>query len=249
VGASDRSWMLALLLAVGLPPLWAPGPEANRKGNTAWKKGDYDQAAGEFARALEAMPAEKRLTFNRGTALLSQKKGDEALSALISATTDPRREVQAPAYYNAGNALFDGQKLDEALDAWKRAILTDPSDENAKFNYELAKRKKQQQDQEKKNQKQDQKQDQKNDQQDQNDQQKKDQEQKDEEQKQQQDQQNQQQDQPQPDENQEPPKPRPAAQMSKEQAERLLDALKANEKDMIKARMTSRRKRDVDKDW
>lgn len=243
MGASDRGWMLALFLAVGLPPLWAPGPEANRKGNTAWKKGDYDQAAGEFARALEAMPAEKRLTFNRGTALLSLKKGDEALSALISATADPRREVQAPAYYNAGNALFDGQKLDEALDAWKRAILADPSDENAKFNYELAKRQKQQQDQEKK----DQKKDQKNDQKDQKDQQKKDQEQKDQEQKDQQDQQEP--DQSQPDERQEPPKPRPAAQMSKEQAERLLDALKANEKDMIKARLTSRRKRDVDKDW
>lgn len=246
MGASSLTLML-LILAALLPPLWAPGPEANRKGNEAWKKGKYDQAAGEFARALEAMPAERKLTFNRGTALLGEKKGDEALSALISATADSRREVQAPAYYNAGNALFDGQKLDEALDAWKRAIRTDPNDENAKFNYELAKRKKKQQDQQKKDEKKDQKNDQKDKQN--QDQQQQDQEKKDQEQKQQ-DQQDQQQPQDQkPDEKQQPPKPQPAAQMSKEQAERLLDALKANEKEMIKARMTSRRKRDVDKDW
>ncbi|TPW09342.1 MAG: hypothetical protein FD129_2235 [bacterium] len=239
--------MPVLVLAALLPPLWAPGPEANRKGNDAWKKGKYDQAAGEFARALDAMPAERRLTFNRGTALLGENKGDEALSALISATADPRRDVQAPAYYNAGNALFEGQKLDEALDAWKRAILADPSDENAKFNYELAKRKKQQEDKKKEDQKKDQKDDQKDQKknQEQEDQQKQDQEKK-EPQDQQDQQQPQQQNQ---DPSQEPPKPQPQAQMSKEQAERMLDALKANEKEMIKARMTSRRKRDVDKDW
>lgn len=250
MGASSLAVLLALVLAPFLPPLWAPGPEANRKGNEAWKKGKYDEAAGEFARALDAMPAERMLTFNRGTALLGEKKGDEALSALISATADPRREVQAPAYYNAGNALFDGQKLDEALDAWKRAIRTDPTDENAKFNYELAKRKKKQQDQQKKDQKNDQKDDQKDkkDQDPKQDQEPKDQEQK---QKDQQDNPDQQQDQQEqkPDDQQPPPKPQPAAQMSKEQAERLLDALKANEKEMIKARMTSRRKREVDKDW
>ncbi|HEX7879062.1 MAG TPA: tetratricopeptide repeat protein [Candidatus Eisenbacteria bacterium] len=242
---SDRSVMLALLLAVGLPPLWAPGPAANKKGNEAWKKGEFDKAAGQYARALDALPAEKKLVFNRGTALLAQKKPDEALSALVSATADPRREVKAPAFYNAGNGLFDGQKLDEAIDAYKRAILADPSDEDAKFNYELATRKKKQQDQQKKDQ---QKNQDKNKQDQKNDQQQKDQQQ----QKEQQDQNQQDQSQqPPPDQQdqQQPPKPQPAAQMSKEQAEQLLDALKANEKEMIKARMTSKRKRDVDKDW
>jgi Ca-activated chloride channel family protein len=233
---------LALVLAL-LPPLWAPGPAANKKGNDAWKKGEFDKAAGQYARALDALPAEKKLVFNRGTALLAQKKGDEALSALISAAADPRKEVKAPAFYNAGNGLFEGQKLDEALDAYKRAILADPSDQDAKFNYELARRKKKQQDQ----QKQDQKKNQDQNKQNQDQQQNKDQQQQ---QQQDQDQQDQAQ-QPPPDEQdqQQQKKPTPAAQMSKEQAEQLLDALKANEKEMIKARMTSKRKRDVDKDW
>ena len=140
----SRNAMAALLL-FGLPGLWAPGPAANKNGNKSYAKGAYQQAAGDYARALEALPAEKILTFNRGTALLGQKKMDEALAALVSATGDPRRGVQAPALYNAGNALFEGKKVEEALDAWKHAILADPSDENAKFNYELARRQQEQQ--------------------------------------------------------------------------------------------------------
>ena len=245
MGASDR-WMPLVMLVLGLPPLWAPGPSANRKGNEAWKKGDFDRAATQYTRALEALPAERKLVFNRGTALLSQQKGDEALSALLSAAADPRREVKAPAMYNAGNGLFEGQKLDEALDAWKQSILADPNDEDAKFNYELAKRKKKQQDQQKK----DQQQNQKNDQQQQNQQQQQ-QNQQQQQQEQDQNQQNLAQQPPpdQQDQQQEQEQHRPAAQMSKEKAELLLDALKANEKEMIKARMQTKRKRDVDKDW
>lgn len=256
-------FVAALLPLLSLPSLWAPGPAANQKGNQAFRKGDFPKAVGQYDKALEALPAEKRLTFNRGTALLGGQKLDDALASLMAAAADPRRDVRGPALYNAGNALFAGQKVDQALDAWRQSILADPTNMEAKYNYELARRQKEQQpkqqgnqNQKDQNQKNQSKQDQsKQDQQNQQNQPQ---------QQQQQNQQNQNQqpnpaDQPpaqnqQPNPSNQPDQPQngqqaPMARLTKEQAERLLDALQANEKKLMKDRLKSNRRKDVDKDW
>jgi Ca-activated chloride channel family protein len=253
VVVSSSLTTLVLFLALGLPSLWAPGPEANRKGTEALRRGDAAKAAAEYQKAVEALPADRRALFNRGTALLAAGQLDAGLSSLISAAGDPGREIRSASFYNTGSGLFGAQKLKEALDAYKQAILADPNDQAAKFNYELTKRKlEQQEDEQQDQQQQQQNQDQQNEQnQQQNqEQQNQDQAQQQEQQQNQQDQaQNQEQQQPRPEDSQEEQQARPVAQMSKEQAEQLLDALQQSEKDMIKARMTSRRKRDVEKDW
>ncbi len=259
-----------LILLFSLPPLWAKGPAANRKGNEAFRKGNYEDAATQYGRAAESLPGDRTVAFNQGTSLLKQKKYDEALRLLLAGSGDPRREVKAPSLYNAGNALAEGQKLPEALSAYRQAILADPSDMNAKFNYELAKRKLEQgqdenkddenKDEQNKDENQDQNQDQQqnNDQQQNEDQQNKDQEQQDRNEQQNadenEDKAQQNPDQPNPEEGDEQQgaedqKPQPAARLTKEQAERLLDALKDNEMEMIKARLKSKRKKNVEKDW
>lgn len=250
---SSVSLSLLALLALGLPSLWAPGPAANRRGTEALEKGDPPKAAAEYQKAAEALPGDRRALYNRGTALLAAGQLDAGLSSLISAAGDPSREIKSAAFYNTGNGLFGAQKLKEAVDAYQQAILADPGDQAAKFNYELAKRRLEQQEEEEQEDQQQQNQDQNQDQQ-QQDQQDQDQQQEDQDQAGNQEQQdsespsNPSEQEPRPEEPQEG-QPQPAAQMSKEQAEQLLDALQQNEKEMIKARMTSRRKRDVEKDW
>ena len=141
---------LILLGFLGLPSLWAPAPAANNTGNKEYAKGRYDQAIEQYQKAQQLLPAEKILQLNSGTALLGAGKAQDALSSLMSASADPRRDVQARALYNAGNALADEKQLQEALDAYRRAVLADPGNQDAKFNYELMKRKlqeKQKQDQ------------------------------------------------------------------------------------------------------
>lgn len=257
----SRRLVAALLPLFSLPSLWAPGPAANQKGNQAFRKGDFPKAVSQYDRAIEALPAEKRLAFNRGTALLGSRKLDDALSSLMTAASDPRRDVRGPALYNAGNALFEGQKVDQALDAWRQAILADPTNMEAKYNYELARRRKEEQPKQQGGQNQPD-QNQKN----QSNQPKQDQSQQDRQQDQPQNQPPQNQPQPpnpadqQPAQNQ-PPNPSnqpdqpqkdqepPMSKLTKEQAERLLDALQANEKKMMKDRLKSNRRKDVDKDW
>lgn len=255
--------LLSLLLLFGWPPLWAPGPAANQQGNRAYRKGDFDRALAEYRKAQERLPGERILNYNSGTALLGSQKSEEAVQSLMSAAGDPRREVQSRALYNAGNALAAAGKLDEALGTYRQAVMADPRNLDAKFNYELTKRRLAQQqkdDQQKDDQKKD---DQKQDQnKDQNKDQKQDQKSQDD-----QNQQQQQQQQPDPksqDSNpsQPPPSeeeqpapadsggtPQPAALLSRQEAERLLDALKDNEMKQLRERLQSRRKKNVDKDW
>lgn len=250
----SRILLSVLLLAFSLPSLWAPGPAANRKGNQAFRKGQTDRAVGQYERALQALPADKRFTFNKGTAYLGGQKLDDALASLMSAASDPRREVRGPALYNAGNALYAGQKLDQALDAWRQAILTDPGNMEAKYNYELARRR---QEEQQKNQKKQDKQDQKNQKnqpQQPQDQQPSDQQKQDQPQPGQPNQPQPQPDQPPNPADQQPGPPqnderKPVSKLTKEQAERLLDALQANEKQMLKDRLKAHRRKDVEKDW
>ena len=250
--------LLILLGFLGLPSLWAPGPAANNSGNKDYAKGRYGPALEQYQKAQQLLPAEKILQLNNGTALLGAGKAQDALSPLMSASADPRREVQSRALYNAGNALAAEQKLEGALDAYRRAILSDPRNQDAKFNYELMKRKlAEQQKQEQKNKdKQDQKKDQDKDQKQDQDQQKQDQEKKEQ---QKQDEQKQQDEQkpPDPQDPNQPPEagdpkdapPQPAGMMTKQEAERLLDALKDNEIKQLKEKLKSNRRKNVEKDW
>ncbi len=256
MAGSNLIVVMALLL-FWLPSLWAPGPAANKKGNNAYKKGEYEKALSDYNKAMELLPGERTLSLNAGTALLQQQKYDEALRSLMTAASDPRSPVKSRALYNAGNGLVDTKKLQEALSAYREAILADPKDEDAKFKYELAQRLMAQQQKQQKNNKggknsKDQQQQQGGQSQQQKDQQDQQQQQN------QQQAQNQPQDQQNPneqesgDQKQNPPQDQQKQQaglLSKQEAERLLDALKANEAEMIKARLKSHRRKDVDKDW
>jgi Ca-activated chloride channel homolog len=254
------SVVLAALLIFSLPSLWAPGPRANRKGNEAYRKGRYDQALEQYQRGMQSLPGERILSYNSGTALLQQGKHDDALRSLMAGAGDPRKAVRSSSLYNSGNALFAAGKLPEAGSAYREAILSDPKDLDAKFNYELAQYRlqKQQEEQEKnRDQKEDQKdkQNQNNQDQSQNQQNQENEQQQQQQNQNQENQQNEAQNQEQPNEQEEEgqeqqqEQPRPASLLSKQEAERLLDALKANEMEMIKARLRSSRKKNVDRDW
>lgn len=131
-------------------------------------------------------------------------------------------------YHNIGNALLKSEKLKEGVEAYKNALKLNPDDLETKYNlsYALNKMKQQQQQQDQNKDNKDQNKDKNKDQQQQQDQNKdqnKDQQNKDQQnQDQKEQQQNQQQQQ------------QPKDQISKEEAQRILEALKNNEADLQK---------------
>lgn len=187
-----------------------------RKGNAAMEKGKYNDAEILYRKALEKNPGSVPARYNLGNALYKERNYQEAASTWSGLTTraDLGSLKEESILYNTGNAFLQSKNYQAAIEAYKRALMLNPSDEDARYNlsYALLKARQQQQ-QQKQNQQQNQQQDQKQNQQQQSQQNQQPQNQ----------QQNQQSQQAQPQE------------LSKQDAERMLEAMKnAEQKTMEK---------------
>lgn len=130
---------LPLLLAL---TACARGPEPQRADTRAEVR--------RFAAAVAAAPAAPLPRYNLGTALLLGRRYEAARPHLQRVAADSGRVGQHAAY-NLGNSHLEpvfgeqaGEQRDAslraAIDAYKRALLLDPEDRDAKWNLELARR-------------------------------------------------------------------------------------------------------------
>jgi tetratricopeptide (TPR) repeat protein len=224
-----------------------------RKGNKAFEASDYQKAEVEYRRALEKNDNSFKGEFNLGSVLYQQENFDEAAKTFsrISEQTN-EAENKAGAYYNLGNSLMNKQEYEAAIEAYKNALRQNPDDFNSKYNLEYAMHqlKEQQKQEQQQQQNQDQQEDNKEDQENQNNQQQN--ENKEDDQQQQQQQDNQQQSDSQSGE-QDQPQEQNAQQISKEDAERLLQALRDREKNTLdkikREKLKNAKSVKSEKDW
>lgn len=204
-----------------------------------YEENNFNEAEVNFKKGVESDIESFESRFNLGDAIYKQGRYEEALeefkNSLSLAETD---EHKAQIFHNIGNTFLKSQKLQESIGAYREALKLNPNDLETKYNLSYALKQMQnqqnnQQNQDQQEQNQDQNQDQ--DQQDQNqEQENKEQEDKKEEQ------QNQDQQQ----------KPEPKDEISKDEAQRILDALKNNEAELQKKmREQKTKKSNVEKDW
>jgi tetratricopeptide (TPR) repeat protein len=189
----------------------------------------FTDAEVNFKKGIEKASDSFEANFNLGDAYFKQKRYDESLKSFQSSLELAQDSIlKAKTYHNIGNSLLKSEKIKESIEAYKNALKINPNDRETKYNlsYALSLLEKQQ------NQKQQNKQNQ--------NQQNKDQQDKQEQNK------DQQKDQKQENQNQQPQQNK----ISKEEAERILEALKNNEKDLQKQ---LRKKKGVpiktEKDW
>ena len=199
-----------------------------RQGNKQYNAGDYPNAEVSYRKAIEKNPRNPQAVYNLGNALLAQKKDSAAVEQFESAAkleTNPLRKYQS--FHNLG-VICQGHKMyGEAIEAYKNALRLNPNDDETRYNLVLCKHEKQKQDQNKQNQDQQKQDDKKQD--DKKDQQKQDKDKQDQQKKEQ-------------------PKP----QMSKENAEQLLNAAIQNEKqtqDRLKKQQQQPQRRNIQKNW
>ena len=232
-----------------------------RQGNELYKAGKYDEAQKKYEEALAKKPNTIEALFNKGNVMFQNKDYDNAqkqFETVAALSTDD--VVKAKAYYNMGNSLLESKKFKESIDAYKNALKLNPSDNDTKYNLAYALQKlKQQQNQQNKN---DQNKDKDNnkDQQNQNkDKEKQQQDNKDKQEQQNKDQKDNEQkgdngkEEEQKNDGKEQQKPQPkASQISKEDAQKLLEALK-NEEQKVQEKVqkikSPSEKVKVEKDW
>jgi len=216
----------------------------------AYKRKDYKKALELYQEAQTRDPDSDTLAYNLGNTMYKLGRYEEAGKLYNRILENKNPVLSADSYYNMGNTLYkmgraaeDQQLYSQALEAYKQAIRLEPGDKDAKYNYELVRRliKEQQQQQQQQQQNQDQQEQDKEQQQQRNQQQQEEdkQKQQQQQQKEQQQQQIQQQDQ---------PRPKPG-QMSKEEAERILEALvqmEKNEQKKKKEKKAQERRRGPD---
>ena len=219
-----------------------------RQGIKDYEKGDFDEAEVQFRKAGDINHDSYEADFNTGAALYEQKKYEETVKHYEPLVGEADPASQAKVWHNIGNSLLEARQYAQSIEAYKNSLKLNPSDQDTKYNLAYAKKKLQdQQQQQQQNQNQNQKQQNQN--QDQQQQQQQDQKQQ-----QQQDQKQQQQDQQQQQE-QEQQQDRQQAQpleISKEDAERMLNAIQQQEKD-VKEKVDKQKavtaKVRTEKDW
>ncbi len=238
----------AFLFALQIIP-GTGGGTRGRDGNAHYKESRFEDATNAYTDGLGAYDREREpdlvyygLQNNLGSALYRQENFDGAAAAFNQAAEQAQSESDyARASYNAGNTAFQRQDLEAALAHYKNALLADPSNTDARYNFEFVKRQ-QQQNQEQNQENQDQNEenneenqdDQQQDQQEQNQQEQSQQEQQNQEQQEQQEQQ--------PDAHQ--------GELTREQAERILQALEEDEQQLLREiQKIEGRPRRVAKDW
>ena len=223
------------------------GGEAHRRteqGNKAYQQGKNDAALESYQKAQTIVPEAPQLHYDLGNVLYRQENWAGAAEAYERALGAAGTDLAPKAAYNLGNALFKDEKYDDAVKAYMRALKAAPRDSDAKHNLELALRALQEQKQKQQQQKQQQPpKDQKKDQ-DQQPQSGGDQKQKQGDQKQGAGDDKAKGDKPQ-------PQPKPG-EMSREDANKLLDRLNDEEKQNVKkqaARVAKAGERKPEKDW
>jgi Ca-activated chloride channel homolog len=137
---------LSLICILGLTAASPAGADkaasANRKGIHAYRDEKFEDSSTRFTEALVERPDAPELHFNLGTALAAQGKKDGAMNELMSAARGlDTKEKAAAANFNAGNLLLASNDYQGAVEAFKKAVKLDQQSPDIRHNLELAVRK------------------------------------------------------------------------------------------------------------
>lgn len=150
-----------------------------KKGNQQFEQKKYTDAEVNYRKTITSGKNVKEGSYNLGNAYFKQGKYDEAAKQYESAGAlkSLSKDEVSKIYHNLGNAFLKEQKYEESINSYKNALKANPKDNDTRYNLAYAQSMlQQQQQQQNKDDKKDQNKDQKQDQQKQNqDQQKKDQ--------------------------------------------------------------------------
>ena len=226
-----RSVGTLLLLSVGISAMAQTDRDYIRRGNRLMRDSVYDKAQVEYQKAIEKDNTNPISHFNLGNALLYQNKAEDAMKEYETAARLEKDKTRlAQIYHNMGVLLQSAKQFDKAVACYRNSLRNDPTNNETRYNYALSLF------QLKKNQNQQDQQDQQKDDKGKDEKQEKQQQQ----QKQEQDKKDQQQQQPQPE------------QMSRENAEQMLNAAMQDEKatqEKIQKAQQQRQQRQLQKQW
>ncbi|MCG3203363.1 MAG: hypothetical protein KCHDKBKB_00019 [Elusimicrobia bacterium] len=135
-----KTAFVLLLLILPLGPAQAGYKDHVRKGNKLLKKGDAAAARAEFEAARIDLPEEAFLPYNiaatyylEGNLEEAQKYYEQAAAMTLN------RDLKSKIAYNQGHLLFNMGEKEKAIEKFKEVLKLTPQDVDAKYNIEYIK--------------------------------------------------------------------------------------------------------------
>lgn len=152
-----RSSLILLFCMASLNMTYAQGDKKFiRKGNREFEKDKFSESEILYRKAADKNKTSPEAVFNIGDALYKQKKYEDAGKQFIDNVkiSDDNRK-KAAGMYNLGNSLLMSDKLQESIEAYKESLRLFPESPEAKYNLayaqDLLKQQQQQQQQQQQN--------------------------------------------------------------------------------------------------
>ncbi len=110
-----------------------------REGNRLFEEGNYAEAEAKYRQSLEAESNNYKALFNLGNTLYRQGRLEEARQVFdMLSYQAPSETEQANVLHNLGNAYLGAGQLAESIEAYKQALRLRPEDEDTRYNLAYA---------------------------------------------------------------------------------------------------------------
>ncbi len=114
------------------------GWKNTRNGNESFKKKDFPTAERHYREGVKTDTSYATANYNLGNALYRQKKYAEAERAYAESTSGINPDSLAKSWHNLGNAMLQQEKYQESINAYKQALKLNPKDEQTRHNLAFA---------------------------------------------------------------------------------------------------------------
>jgi tetratricopeptide (TPR) repeat protein len=132
-------WLILVLIVSNLSLRAQSESSHLRKGNELYEDKKFNDAEIQYRKGLEKNKKSWTGQYNLANSLYKQEKYAEAASILDSLReTTSDKNRQSKVYHNLGNALLKDKQYEKSVEAYKQALKLDPKAEDSRYNLSYA---------------------------------------------------------------------------------------------------------------
>lgn len=110
-----------------------------RKGNKAYEEKNYSEAEVFYKKAKEIQPELFQVRKNLGSALYRMDNFESSANEFTEYTVAARNEKEtSEALYNLGNALLQAGEYQKSIETYKQSLRSNPGNNEARYNLQIA---------------------------------------------------------------------------------------------------------------
>ena len=137
-----KNRILYILLTLSLAVSAQEKDKSMPKANEEYSEKKFVEAEANYRISNSKFPKRTVAPFNLGNSIYKQNQNAEAKFAYAKAIENTKSRTQKhKIYHNLGNVFMNEKNYTNAVEAYKNALRNNPSDEETRYNYALAKKK------------------------------------------------------------------------------------------------------------